>query len=48
MSHACALAEATRNARAAIASVDAAVELDKLAPFRRDLAVTARRLGHRP
>ncbi|MBC5799161.1 MAG: hypothetical protein GIX03_13985 [Candidatus Eremiobacteraeota bacterium] len=47
--HAFALAEATRDARAAIANVDAAVEklLDELASIRADLAVTARRLAGR-
>jgi len=47
--HAFALAEATRDARAAIANVDAAVErlLDELASIREDLAVTARRLAGR-
>lgn len=45
--HAYALAEATRDARAAIANVDAAVErlLDELATIREDLAVAARRLA---
>jgi hypothetical protein len=44
--HAYALAQATREARAAIANVDAAVErlLDELASIREDLAVAARRL----
>lgn len=45
--HAFALAEATRDARAAIANVDAAAErlLDELAAIRDDLARTARRLA---
>ncbi|MGP6158609.1 MAG: hypothetical protein ACLPYS_14085 [Vulcanimicrobiaceae bacterium] len=47
--HAYALAEATRDARAAIAMVDAAVErlLDELASIREDLAVAARRIAYR-
>lgn len=48
--HAFALAEATRDARAAIENVDAAVDrlMDELAAIREDLAVTARRLAYRP
>ena len=47
--HAFALAEATRDARAAIQNVDPAVDrlLDELATIREDLAVTARRLARR-
>ncbi len=45
--HAFALATATRDARAAIENVDAAVDqlMDELAAIREDLAVTARRLA---
>jgi hypothetical protein len=47
--HAFALADSTRDARAAIENVDAAVEklLDELASIREDLALTARRLAGR-
>jgi hypothetical protein len=47
--HAFALADATRDARAAIENVDAAIEklLDELASIREDLALTARRLAGR-
>ncbi len=45
--HAFALANATRDARAAIENVDAAVDrlMDELAAIREDLAITARRLA---